>query len=131
MILNVGSVFGSIGHPGFVAYCTSKAGMKMFSESLARELADTNVKVAYIAPRATATALNSNKVNDLNLALGNSVDSPDHVAQQIIAQLKSGKILQYLGWPEKLFVRVNALLPSVVHNALVKKLSIIKGFIHS
>jgi len=131
MILNVGSIFGSIGHPGFVAYCTSKAGMKMFSESLARELADTNVKVAYIAPRATATALNSNKVNDLNLALGNSVDSPDHVAQQIIAQLKSGKILQYLGWPEKLFVRVNALLPSVVHNALVKKLSIIKGFIHS
>lgn len=130
-ILNVGSIFGSIGHPGFVAYCTSKAGMKMFSESLARELADTCVTVAYIAPRATATALNSNRVNDLNVALGNSVDSPEAVSKQIVSQLKSRKILQYLGWPEKLFVRVNALLPSVVHNALVKKLAIIKGFANS
>lgn len=125
-ILNVGSIFGSIGHPGFVAYCASKAAIKTFSEALARELADTKVSVAYIAPRATETPLNSDKVNALNAALGNKSDTPAHVAAQIVALLASKQRLRYLGWPEKLFVRVNALLPAIVHSALVKKLSIIK-----
>lgn len=131
MILNVGSIFGSIGHPGFVAYCASKAGMKTFSEALSRELADTGVRVSYIAPRATATALNTDRVNEMNRKLGNKMDSPDYVARQIVGQLKSGKLLSYLGWPEKLFVRVNALLPSVVHKALVKNLELIKQYASS
>ena len=125
-ILNVGSIFGSIGHPGFVAYCASKAALKTFSEALARELADSHVSVAYIAPRATETPLNSAKVTALNVALGNKCDTPAHVAAEIVALLESKQRLRYLGWPEQLFVRVNALLPAIVHSALVKKLSIIK-----
>jgi short-subunit dehydrogenase len=125
-ILNVGSIFGSIGHPGFVAYCASKAALKTFSEALARELADTKVSVAYIAPRATETPLNSDKVSALNAALGNKCDTPAHVAAEIVALLAGTQRLRYLGWPEQLFVRVNALVPAVVHSALVKKLSIIK-----
>lgn len=130
-ILNVGSIFASIGHPGFVAYCASKAGIKSFSESLGRELADTGVRVSYIAPRATATALNTDRVNAMNARLGNKMDTPDYVAQQIVNQLESGKLLSYLGWPEKLFVRINALLPAVVHKALVKNLGLIKQFASS
>ena len=130
-ILNVGSIFGSIGHPGFVAYCASKAGMKTFTEALSRELADTNIAVTYIAPRATATALNSDRVNDMNKALGNNTDTPDYVAREIVNHLQQDKTLSYLGWPEKIFVRLNALLPSVVHNALVKKLGLIKQFARS
>lgn len=126
MILNVGSIFASIGHPGFVAYCASKAGMKTFTEALARELADTHITVSYIAPRATATALNTDRVNAMNRALGNRMDSPEFVAGQIVMQLEQGRVLSYLGWPEKLFVRINALLPSVVHKALVKNLGLIK-----
>ena len=34
--------------------------------------------------------------------------------------------LRYLGWPEQLFVRINAVLPALVHRALVKKLPLIK-----
>lgn len=130
-ILNVGSIFGSIGHPGFVAYCASKAGMKTFSEALGRELADTGIRVCYIAPRATATPLNTDRVNAMNRQLGNRMDTPDYVARQIVRQLQNGKPLRYLGWPEKLFVRVNALLPSVVHRALVKNLGLIKQFANS
>jgi short-subunit dehydrogenase len=130
-ILNVGSIFASIGHPGFVAYCASKAGIKSFSESLGRELADTGIRVSYIAPRATATALNTDRVNAMNKQLGNKMDTPDYVAQQIVKQLVNGKTLSYLGWPEKLFVRINALLPTVVHKALVKNLGLIKQFASS
>lgn len=125
-ILNVGSIFASIGHPGFVAYCASKAAIKSFSEALARELADTRVSVAYIAPRATVTTLNSDRVNALNAALGNASDRPELVAKAIVAMLASTARVRYLGWPERFFVRLNSLLPGVVHAALVRKLSIIK-----
>lgn len=125
-ILNVGSIFGSIGHPGFVAYCASKAALKAFSEALAREMADTTVSVAYIAPRATATLMNTDRVMALNAALGNACDKPADVAAEIVAMLEGTGLTRYLGWPEKLFVRLNALLPALVHSALVKKLSLIR-----
>jgi short-subunit dehydrogenase len=125
-ILNVGSIFGSIGHPGFVAYCASKAALKTFSEALARELADTGVSVAYIAPRATVTALNGDRVMALQDALGNDYDPPALVATEIVDMLAGRDHERFLGWPEKLFVLLNALLPAVVHAALVRKLPLIK-----
>ena len=128
VILNVGSIFGSIGHPGFVAYCASKGGLESFSEALARELADTSVRVAYIAPRATQTGLNPDRVMQMNRALGNRCDSPDLVAAQIVKLLRGPGRVRYLGWPEKMFVRVNALVPEIVHKALAKKLALIKDF---
>lgn len=128
IILNVGSIFGSIGHPGFVAYCASKAGIKGFTEALSRELADTSIRVAYIAPRATNTSMNNSRVNAMNALLGNKSDSPQFVAQEIVKQLRSTARTRYLGWPEKLFVRVNALFPGLVHKSLVRNLAIIKQF---
>ncbi|MDR2155364.1 MAG: SDR family oxidoreductase [Burkholderiaceae bacterium] len=127
-IVNVGSIFGSIGHPGFAVYCASKAAVKVFSEALARELADTTVSVAYIAPRATRTALNSERVNALNQALGNQTDSPEQVADAIVAILQSSATQRFIGWPERLFVKLNALLPALVQQALVKKLPLVKQY---
>ena len=39
LIVNIGSTFGTIGHPGFAAYCASKFALRGFSEALRRELA--------------------------------------------------------------------------------------------
>ena len=128
IILNVGSIFASIGHPGFVAYCTSKAGLKCFTEALSRELADSAIRVLYIAPRATSTKLNTDSVNDLNIALGNRSDTPEYVASEIVESIKNETAQRYLGWPEKLFVVVNAVLPGVVRKSLVGKLDVIKRF---
>lgn len=127
-IVNVGSIFGSIGHPGFAAYCASKAAIKSFSEALSRELADTAVSVGYIAPRATRTALNSDKVRALNAELGTREDPPELVAREICAMLEGSRRQRFLGWPEQLFVLINAVLPSVVHKALVGKLPVIRKF---
>jgi short-subunit dehydrogenase len=128
IILNVGSIFASIGHPGFVAYCTSKAGLKCFTEALSRELADTSVKVLYIAPRATNTNLNASNVNDLNIALGNKLDSPNYVAAEILESIQTNREVRYLGWPEKLFVTMNAVLPGLINRSLAGKLDIIKRY---
>lgn len=125
-IVTIGSIFGSIGHPGFTAYCASKFGLRGFTEALQRELADTSVEVFYLAPRATRTSLNSDAVSALNEALGNATDSPEQVAEELILVLSGRRAQSYMGWPEKFFVRLNGLFPSVVHNALVKKLPIIR-----
>ena len=125
-IINVGSIFGSIGHPGFTAYCASKHGLRGFTEALQRELADTSIRVGYLAPRATDTEFNSPAVVALNKALGNSMDSPEQVATDLVGLLKSQKPRRFMGWPEKLFVKVNGLFPNVVSGALIKSLPIIK-----
>jgi len=127
-IINVGSTFGSIGHPGFASYCASKFGLRGFSEALCRELADTPIKVFYLAPRATDTSLNSTAVNDLNQALGNKTDSPQRVADALVELVTSNRQQHYMGWPEKLFVRINALFPGIVHSALVKKIPVIRKY---
>ncbi|MBQ0807525.1 MAG: SDR family oxidoreductase [Porticoccus sp.] len=127
-IVNVGSTFGSIGHPGFTTYCASKFGLRGFTEALRRELADTSIRVLYLAPRATDTRLNSDAVTALNSALGNKTDSPEQVANELISLVSSNQHQRYMGWPEKLFVWLNALFPSLVHGALIKKIPIIRQF---
>jgi short-subunit dehydrogenase len=126
VLVNIGSIFGSIGHPGFAAYCASKFGLRGFTEALQRELAGSNVRVLYLAPRATHTDLNSMAVTALNEALGNSVDSPHQVAKELMKLLSGSRKHRYMGWQERLFVRINSLFPGVMHSALVRKLPIIR-----
>lgn len=127
-IINIGSTLGSIGYPGYVAYCASKFGLRGFTEALARELADTTVHVQYIAPRATDTEINSDVIRKLNAELGSQTDSPETVARAIVDALASGNTHTYIGWPEKLFVRINALLPGIVSSSLEKQLPVIKRY---
>ncbi len=125
-IVNIGSIFGSIGHPGFTAYCASKFGLRGFTEALQRELHDTPIRVSYLAPRATRTDLNSAAVTALNEALGNATDAPERVAAELMKVLGDKRRQRYMGWPENLFVRLNGLFPGLVHNALARKLPIIR-----
>jgi len=125
-IVNIGSIFGSIGHPGFTAYCATKFGLRGFTEALQRELHDSSIRVSYLAPRATRTDLNSAAVTALNEALGNATDEPERVAEELVKVLGAKRHQRYMGWPENLFVRLNSLFPGVVHGALTRKLSIIR-----
>ncbi len=127
----VGSTFGSIGFPGYTAYCATKFGLRGFTEALRRELADTPVQVVYVAPRATATEMNPQEVTELNRALGNSVDSPETVASQILRAMENDDRRRFLGWPEKLFVVLNGVLPRLVDKAMLKQLPIIRRFLNS
>jgi short-subunit dehydrogenase len=126
-IVNIGSTFGSIGHPGFAAYCATKFGLRGFTETLRREISDSKVQVFYLAPRATQTDMNSDAVVQLNRELGNAMDEPEVVVKNLLRLLKSGHGGDYfLGWPEKLFVRLNGLLPTLVDKAIGKQLATIK-----
>jgi short-subunit dehydrogenase len=128
-IINIGSTFGSIGYPGFSAYCATKFGLRGFTEALRREIGDSCVRVSYIAPRATRTELNTENIVAMNEALGTAMDDPSLVAAEVIRDIRGpAKSDKYMGWPEKLFVRINAVFPGLVDNTLRKQLPIIRRF---
>lgn len=128
VIVNVGSVFGSIGFAGNVAYSASKFAIRGFSEALRRELADSPVRVEYLAPRATRTAMNPAAVEAMNAQLKVAMDPPERVADELIALLTRRGFAAVIGWPEKFFVKLNALLPGLVDRALRGQLAIIQAF---
>ncbi len=121
-IVNIGSTFAYIGHPGFAAYCAAKFGLRGFSEALARELSDTEIRVRLFSPRATATGINSAAVRAMNRDLRVREDQPDEVAAQFMGFLERGGDEYCVGWPEKFFARLNQWMPALVGGALKKQL---------
>lgn len=119
-LLNVGSAFGAIGYPGQTLYCASKFGLHGFSQSLARECAGTGVTVMYTAPRAIATEMNQGLMAAMNERLGTATDNADWVASQILEQIAQQQTERNLGWPEKLFIKINSVFPSWVASAMRK-----------
>jgi short-subunit dehydrogenase len=125
-VVAIGSTFGSIGYPGFAAYCATKFGLRGFIEALAREHAGGAVRFQYLSPRATRTALNPAAVDALNAELGTAVDAPEAVAAALVTAIERGQRRLQIGWPEKLFARLNGLLPALVDRALAGQLAVIR-----
>ncbi|MFN9491034.1 MAG: SDR family oxidoreductase [Betaproteobacteria bacterium] len=121
-IVNIGSTLAYIGHPGYAAYCAAKFGLRGFSEALAREFSGSNIRVRLFSPRATATGINTAAVRAMNRELGVSEDQPSDVAEQFVKFLERGDAEYCVGWPEKLFARLNQCMPGLVGGALEKKL---------
>jgi len=114
VIANVGSIVGSIGLPGQVAYASSKFAMHGFSESLRRELSGTTTRVIYVAPRSTDTEMNDESLRRINDAIGVRSDDVGVVATKIADAIVRIPRERFIGWPERLFVKINALLPGLV-----------------
>ena len=127
-ILNTGSVFGAIGYPGYAVYSATKFAVRGFTEALRRELADTNVRVHYVAPRATLTGINTSAVERMNAELGVCMDPPELVGRTVCEMLVAGRVETVIGWPEKFFARVNGILPRMVDDALRKQLPVIRRY---
>ncbi len=130
-IVNVGSILGSIGFPHFAAYSASKFALRGFSEALRRELAGSGIGVTYVAPRTTRTSLNSDAIYELSSASGAAIDDPATVAAIIIDAITADRDEVYIGWPEKLAVRLNALLPGLVSAAIGKQLAAARQLLRS
>jgi short-subunit dehydrogenase len=118
LIVNVGSIFGSIGFPCFSAYSASKFALRGFSEALRRELQGSGVAVLYVAPRYTRTSINDGAVSRMADAVAMKQDEPEAVAKAIVDAIRRNARERYLGWPERFFVRLNALFPRLVDGGL-------------
>ena len=85
-IVNVSSVHEVIPWPEFAHYCASKGGMKLFGQTIARELAPAGIRVVNVAPGAILTPINK----DLS-------DDPDK-RKQVEEEIPLGR----LGQPEEI-----------------------------
>jgi short-subunit dehydrogenase len=119
-VICVGSALGGIGLPGYSVYSASKFGLRGFAEALRRELGDSSVQVQYIGPRATRTTFNSHEVDAYNHATGSAVDDPSTVARAVLEMLGEEIPLRFLGYPEKLAVRINGIAPLLLDRAFAK-----------
>ena len=119
-VVFVGSALGRIGLPGFSVYGASKAGLHGFAEALRRELADTPVRVQILAPRSTRTGFNGAAVEAYNHATGTAMDTPETVATALLQLIDSGAAERFIGYPERLAVRLNGLLGALLDASFVK-----------
>jgi len=125
-IINVGSVMGFIGFPGFAAYCAAKSGLRGFTQSLRRELANTSIEVRHFAPRATRTGINSAAATSMNRELKTKEDSPEHVSHAFVTFLNGTARELTMGAKEAFFVFINKVLPGLPERAIRGQLSIIQ-----
>lgn len=125
-VVAVGSTFGSLAFPGFAAYSATKFGLRGLMEGLAREHADSGLRFQYLSPRATRTAFNTPQVDAMNREMKVAQDEPADVAAQLVAAIASGRSRLQIGWPEKLFARINGALPALVDRNLKSQLSIVR-----
>lgn len=111
-VIFVGSALGRIGLPGFSVYSAAKFGLRGAAEALRRELRDSPVQVQYLGPRSTRTAFNDPAVAAYNTATGTASDPPQRVANALLALLKDEAAERHIGWPERLAVRINGVVPT-------------------
>lgn len=117
-IVNIGSIFGSISFAHFAAYSSAKAGLRALSEALRRELAGTEIAVTYVAPRAMQTGMLSSEMQKYAALTRMNVDAPKRVAHKVLKAIRQRRKEVYIGFPEHLFVRLNAVMPRVVDAAV-------------
>jgi short-subunit dehydrogenase len=117
-IVNIGSIFGSIPSANFAAYSSAKSGVRAFSEALRREIANTKIAVTYIAPRAVRTGMLTAQLKRYAELTGMSIDFPEIISEKIVTAIKQRKKDVYVGFPEKIFVRLNAIFPRLVDAAV-------------
>ena len=119
-IVNVGSVFGDIGHPMFAAYSASKFGLRGFSDAMRRELMAEGIAVTYVAPRATQTEA-SHQFDHFLETFSMTVDSAEVAATQILRAIRQDARNSYPRGPEKFFVMLQRIAPTLIDQALGRK----------
>ncbi|PMP70237.1 MAG: hypothetical protein C0186_05220 [Thermodesulfovibrio aggregans] len=94
-IVNISSVAGRVGIPGWSVYCATKWAVIGFSESIRKELIKYNIRVTVIEPGVVATewgenmpeewiksrgAMKALKAHDIAEAIYYAVTQPEHVS---------------------------------------------------
>jgi short-subunit dehydrogenase len=119
-VVNIGSIFGDIGYPGFACYSATKFALRGFSIALRRELEARGVGVTYAAPRATKTdaaTVFAKLISETKM----SMDSPDDVARAIWDAVVSGRDSVYAPAPERIYVLIQRLFPRLIDWSLARQ----------
>ncbi len=89
-ILNISSVLGKFGVPGYTAYCASKHGVIGFTKALALECAPQKITVNAVCPGWVETAMAREGMEGIADAMGEEFAT---AREQALAQVPLGRIL--------------------------------------
>ncbi len=126
----IGSIFGSLGFPHFATYCASKFAVHGFSQSLRRELVNTNIGVTYIAPRGIKTSMNDANTQAMWAKSGNKVDDAETVATIVVKAIEAEKQEVFIGQPQSFFAWLNGIAPKIVNIGLKKQTALAAPFLN-
>ncbi len=90
-IVNISSVLGQFGVPGYTAYCASKHGVIGFTKALALEVAARQITVNAICPGWVDTVMASDGMQDMANGMGVSFEEARKIAMDGVP---IGRILQ-------------------------------------
>jgi short-subunit dehydrogenase len=128
-IVNISSMGGFLPVPGQSVYGASKAAVKLLTEGLYAELADTNVRVSVVFPGATKTNISENSgVKGQTQSEGNSQKqsipmlSAGEAAKTIIRGIEKNKIYIFTGNDSRLMNILYRLNPAFATKLIAKKM---------
>lgn len=105
-IINISSVLGQFGVPGYTAYCASKHGVIGFTKALALEVAARQITVNAICPGWVDTAMAEAGMKDMAKGMGVSFEEARSVAMdgvplgRILRPDEIGSLVVYLASAE-------------------------------
>lgn len=116
-IVNISSMGGFLPVPGQAIYGAAKAAVKLMTEALYSELADTNVRATVVFPGAIKTDIkfnsgleNSKKRTEKEAKMAAKITMPDKAAQIIIDGMENDSFHVFIGKDAKFmdfFYRIN------------------------
>ena len=119
-IVNIASAAAYQGIPNLAIYAASKAYVLHFTEALAFELKNTNVKVTAICPGATQSEFAS--VANLNEKTFSKAPTAKALAEYIFKSMQKGKVNATHGFKNRLLVFVSRFSPRKMNTLLAGKI---------
>jgi ketoreductase len=90
-VINISSVLGKFGVPGYTAYCTTKHGMIGFTRALALEVVDRGITVNTICPGWVDTEMATQGINESAAFKG---ITPEEFREQAVAGVPIKRFLE-------------------------------------
>lgn len=90
-IINMSSVLGRFGVPGYAAYCTAKHGILGFTKALALEVAPRGITVNAICPTWVDTAMARQGIEETAAVIG---ITPEEFRKQAVQAIPIGRMVE-------------------------------------
>lgn len=113
-LVGIASVNGIRGLPGHGAYCSSKAAVISYCESLRGECRPSGVRVVTIAPGYVDTPLTRRNPYGMPYRL-----SPEDFADRAIRVIESGRSYRVIPWQMGVLAKLLRLLPNPVFDRII------------
>jgi len=115
-IVQLASIAGKGGFPGGATYCATKHAVVGLTEAMRAELRGSGIEVHQVLPIGVNTELYSG----VSQARGFKTPEPEEVAAAIVELLQTGRFEQYVPKQMSLVVRLNAVMPRRVTEAITR-----------